>query len=66
MFFGQNNPLSYFPQGGNGGSSATSRLTPSPLGEGWEGGIWAMKRTQVNNIEDPVLQEKDFVNKKIN
>jgi hypothetical protein len=32
------NPLSYFPQGGNGGSRAISKLTPSPLGEGWEGG----------------------------
>ena len=27
------NPLSYFPQGGN------DDLGPSPLGEGWEGGI---------------------------
>jgi hypothetical protein len=33
-----NYPLSYFPQGGKGASIANSELTPSPLGEGWEGG----------------------------
>jgi hypothetical protein len=37
LFF-KNYPLSYFPQGGNGGFRVTEKLTPSPLGEGWKGG----------------------------
>jgi hypothetical protein len=33
LYFVSNNPLSRFPQGGKALFS-----TPSPLGEGWEGG----------------------------
>jgi len=47
------NPLSYFPQGGKDGFSAIPKLTPSPLGEGWEGGILGMKRTLVFNFKVP-------------
>jgi len=36
-FFQAFYPLSYFPQGGN------DQATPSPLGEGWEGGKYCKK-----------------------
>jgi hypothetical protein len=31
-------PLSYFPQGGKD-------FTPSPMGEGWDGGLKLLKKT---------------------
>ena len=47
------NPLSYFPQGGK------DDLAPSPLGEGWEGGIKNKNNSKSHSLS---LEENCYTN----
>jgi hypothetical protein len=65
QFFDLPTPFLISPKGETMGP-APFEANSFPLGEGWEGGIWGMKRTPVINIEIPTFVGDGLCGKNFN